>query len=193
MRRTTSFQALNEAHVVFEYYNVLVNPLQPTQTFHEKFVLRISYRELDRQLPSLAQVLTSLFPSIYIVERLYIYGSRCMPLQWQVDIENMQWLEIFHPFTAVKELYVSEQFVLYIAAALQDLVGDRVTDALPALQSLFLEELQPSGPVQEAIGQFVAARQLLGHPVAVSRWNGTSVTTFNEYPPSAIPSMFRVI
>jgi hypothetical protein len=36
-----------------------------------------------------------------------------------------------------------------------------------------LEELKPSGPVQEAIGQFVAARQLLGHPVAVSRWNVT--------------------
>ena len=35
----------------------------------------------------------------------------------------------------------------------------------------FLEELQSSGPAEEAIGQFVASRQLLGHPVAVSGWN----------------------
>ena len=28
----------------------------------------------------------------------------------------------------------------------------------------------PSGPVQEAIEQFVAARQLAGHSLAISRW-----------------------
>jgi hypothetical protein len=41
---------------------------------------------------------------------------------------------------------------------------------LPALQALFLEEPLPSGPVLEIIRKFVAARQLAGHPVAVSRW-----------------------
>ena len=170
MRRTTRFQALNEAHVDFDYYGVQVGSLPPTRTFDEKSRLRISCRELDWQLSSLAQVFTSFFPSIYMVEHLYIYGPRYLPSQWQDDIENMQWLEIFHPFTAVKNLYVSKEFARCIAPALQELVGERVTDVLPALESLFLEELQPSGPVQEAIGQFVAARQLLGHPVAVSHW-----------------------
>jgi hypothetical protein len=84
----------------------------------------------------------------------------------------MQWLEIFRPFTTVKKLYICEKFAQDIASALQQLVGERATDLLPALESLFLEELQPSDPAQEAISQFVAARQVLGHPVAVSYWGG---------------------
>ena len=108
-----------------------------------------------------------------MVEHLYIYGSRYLPSQWQDDIENMQWLENFRPFTAVKNLYVSEKFVRCIALALIDPVAEGVIDVLPALESLLLEERNPSGPVQEAIGQFVAARQLLGHTVSVSHWNET--------------------
>jgi hypothetical protein len=38
------------------------------------------------------------------------------------------------------------------------------------LQNIFLEGLQPSGPVQEGIVKFVAARQLSGHPITVSLW-----------------------
>jgi hypothetical protein len=82
-------------------------------------------------------------------------------------------LEVFHRFTSVKNLYVCKEFAQCIALALQELVGEIMMEALPALESLFLEELQPSGPVQEAIGQFVAARQLSGHPVAISDWDRT--------------------
>jgi hypothetical protein len=121
----------------------------------------------------LAQVFTSPFPSIRMVERLYISGSRYLPSQWQDDIEGMQWLEVFRPFTSVKNLYVSKEFAQYIASALKDLVGERMTGVLPALETLFLEEPHPSGPVQEAIEQYVAARQLLGHTVTVSRWDKT--------------------
>jgi hypothetical protein len=47
-------------------------------------------------------------------------------------------------------------------------------EVLPALQNIFLEGLQPSGPVQEDLGKFVAARQLSGHPIAVSPWERES-------------------
>ena len=82
---------------------------------------------------------------------------------------------ILHPFTAVKDLYISREFVPRIASVFQELVGERVTEVLPALQTLFLEEPLPSesGSYQEAIGQFVASRQLLSHPVTVSLWNRT--------------------
>jgi hypothetical protein len=59
-----------------------------------------------------------------------------------------------------------------IAPALQELVGERVIEVLPALQSLFLQERDPSGPVQEAIGKFVAAQQLASYPIIVSHWDG---------------------
>jgi hypothetical protein len=105
------------------------------------------------------------------VEHLYIQ-SGTWQLHWQDDIENSQWLEIFHAFAAVKNLYISSVFTPYVVQALRELVGERVTEVLPTLQTLFLEEtlLFKLEPVQEMIGQFLAARRLSGHPVAVSRW-----------------------
>jgi hypothetical protein len=35
----------------------------------------------------------------------------------------------------------------------------------------YIEGLEPSGRLQENIGQFVAARQLSGHPIAISVWS----------------------
>jgi hypothetical protein len=170
MRRTTRFQALNEAHVEFTYPVVQVGYLPPIRTFDETSGLRISCRGLDWQLSFLAQVCTSFFPSIYMVEHLYIHEPRYLPSQWQDETENMQWLEMFHPFTAVKNLYVCEGLAPSIAPALQELVGGRRTEVLPILQTIYLEGLEPSEPVQEGIGKFVAARQLSGHPITVSRW-----------------------
>ena len=167
MQRTRRFQALDETHIDIDHHGVRVESFPLTSS--GKFGLRISCTKLDWQLSSLAQVVTSVFASVYKVEHLYIHGPRYMPAQWQDDIENMQWLEILHPFVAVKGLYVSKEFGQCIAPALQELVGERVTDLLPALESLGLQELQPSGAVWKAIGHFVGARQLLGYPVAVSR------------------------
>ena len=171
MRHTARFQTLNEAHLYFDDSGVQVATLPLSRALDEKSRLRISCKKLDWQLSSLAQVFTSFFPSIDMVEHLYIYRPRNLPSQWQDDIENGQWLEILDPFTAVTDLCVCKEFAQCITPALQELVEERVMDVLPALESLFLEELQPTGPVQEAIGQFVAARRVLGHPMAVIDWD----------------------
>ena len=175
MRRTTRVQALNfnEAHVNFDYNIVTVESLPPTWILNEKSGLSITCRAIVWQLSDLVEFFTSLFPSIYTVEHLYMYGPRSF-ISFQ---EPMQWLKIFYPFTAVKNFYVIKEFAHHIAPALQKLVGERATDVLPALERLFLEGLPPSGPVQEAIGQFVSERQLLGHPVAVSHWNNENLLT----------------
>jgi hypothetical protein len=81
MRRTTKFQALDEAHIEFGYYDALVKSLPLTQTFDrfdpiENSGLIITCRETNWSRLGLAHAFTSLFPSIYIVEHLYVYGSR---------------------------------------------------------------------------------------------------------------------
>ena len=78
-----------------------------------------------------------------------------------------------HSSTLLKVLNILNSYVYCsprIAPALQELVGIKVTEVLPALQTLFLEGPLPSGLFQDNIEQFVAARQLSGHPIAVSRW-----------------------
>jgi hypothetical protein len=91
------------------------------------------------------------------VERLYIQNGS--PRR-QDGIDNNLWLEVLHPFIAVKSLYISRAFMPRIVDALQMLVGESATEVLPALQTLFLDEPGPSGSVQEKFAQFVAARQL---------------------------------
>jgi hypothetical protein len=134
----------------------------------------ISCGQSDWQLSSLAQFCGSSFPYALIpaVEHLYIVES-CYPQpRWQDDIESDQWLELFHPFTAVKFLYMSEDFVPRVAHALQASVEAGVTEVLPALRVLFLEEPCPSGPVLEVIEKFVAARKLSGNRIFVFLWGG---------------------
>jgi len=162
--RTPNIQPPVEAHIFFsDSYVEVTSP----QTLSRRFSLRINCRQSDWRLSSLAQVCSSSFP-IPTVERLYIYENEYARPRWQDDIEDSQWLEVLHPFTALKDLHVSWEFVPRIAPAFQELAGEPVTEVLPALQSLFLEEPHPSGPVHEAIEKFVAARKLAGHPIAVS-------------------------
>jgi hypothetical protein len=95
-----------------------------------------------------------------------IYNGRDSPVEWQDDMEDTQWLDLLHPFISVKDLGLSKDSVPFVAPALQELSGKRLTQVLPALQNLFLTP-QLSGSVKEAIPKFIAARQLFGYPVTV--------------------------
>ena len=142
------------------------------RTGNKGLLLGMSCRQPDWQLSSLSQVCTSSFPQALIqtVEHLYILEDTYPRPHWQDDIENSYWLDVLHPFTAVKNLYLSKEFAPRIAPSLQELVGQRATETLPALQSLFVEDLHPSGPVQEGIEKFIATRHVSDHPITISPW-----------------------
>ena len=136
--------------------------------------ITISCREPDWQLSSIEQVCNSSLHPLSTVDDLYIKHTY-RQLIWTNDaIENTQWLQFLLPFTAVKNLYLSKEFAPDIAAALQELVGGGITEVLPNLQNIFVEGLEPSGPFQENIGQFVTARKLSDHPIAISVWDKDS-------------------
>jgi hypothetical protein len=121
-----------------------------------------------------------LFP-LPILECLYIDGGQYSVQHHQDNAENTRWLELFRPFTSVKNLFLSVKFAPRIASALQGLVGERAMGALPALENVFIEEFQPSGPVHEAIGKFVVERQLSDQPIVVSRWDRTAEQDFGDH------------
>jgi hypothetical protein len=74
----------------------------------------------------------------------------------------------------VKNLCLSEEFARLIVPALQELVEGRRIEVLPALENIFLEGLELSGPVEKGIGPFVAMREVTGHPIIVTRWDRSS-------------------
>jgi hypothetical protein len=132
----------------------------------------VPFKEPVRRLSSVAQVCNCALSST--VDDLYIERQPIQsPLVWQNDaIEITRWSQLLLPFTAVKNLYLRKEFAPGIAAALQGLAAG-ITEVLPSLQNIFVEELEPSVPssFQENIGQFVAARQLSDHPIVISDWH----------------------
>jgi len=123
----------------------------------------------DSLLLSLARACSLLLPPLPSLEHLGVYDFRPLPSRRQDEVQNTQWMELLRPFITVKDLVLDELVVFPVASALQGLVGERVTEILPALQNIFLVDFQSSGQVPEGIAKFIAARELYGHPVSVSR------------------------
>ena len=169
--RTPTLNPLEKASVSIEDGTASLSLTSQTSEPFQGLHVNIPCRGLDRQVSSVAQVCTSCLPPLFILETLYIFEKRSWRPEWKDNIENTLWLQLLHPFAVVKNLYLSKEFALHIVPALQELDGGRTTEVLPALENIFLERLEPSGPVQEGVGQFVATRQVTGHPIAVSRWD----------------------
>ena len=148
------------------------------QSYGGKLRLKIIHTDSPSdQLSSVAQFCNSSIPRDLIsgVECLYIAEGDSHYSDFEEDaIEDspVQWVELLRPFTAVKRLYISLEFTPHLVLALQELVRERVTEVLPTLETLFLEEPQELGPEQDGIEQFVAARRLVDQCVTLSHWNG---------------------
>ena len=168
--RTPTSRALEKANIILRNRDVNLSFSSQTSGDGDVYV-EILCQGLDWQVSSVEQVCISCLPPLSMLEDLHTFEQPDSPPDWKDDIENGLWLQLLHPFSAVKNLYLSEQFALRIGPALQDLPEGRTTEVLPALQNIFLRGLQPSGPVQEGIGQFVASRQATSHPITVSRWD----------------------
>ena len=167
--RTPALKAPETAHVMFWDNTVRVR-LSSRASDYGDLSVRILCQNSDWQVSSLEQVCTSCLPPLSTLEDLYIYETPYRFTKWQDSIENSLWLELFQPFTAVKNLYLSEEFKSRIMPSLQEPVWERTAEVLPTLQNLFLEGLDTSGPIQKSSEQFVAARQA-SQPIAVSRWH----------------------
>jgi hypothetical protein len=53
-------------------------------------------------------------------------------------------------------------------AALEELVGDRITEVLPSLKNISVTLPEPLEPFRKS--RFVAARQLSDHPIKIVFW-----------------------
>jgi hypothetical protein len=168
--RSSTFKAPNEAHVSFDSLTASFE-LQPQAFNVLYFEVKISCIEPTWQLSFVSQICTTFLPLLSTTENLFISERDYSRLDWKDGIENVEWLELLFPFTAVKNLYVSNHFVPRIAPALREMTGGGTTEVLTTLQNLYLEGFQPSESVEEGIEWFISARQLANHPVAISVWD----------------------
>jgi hypothetical protein len=176
--RRPTLRASEKCHIAFGSEAIIVK--FPSHASDDDVLsVEISCTTSEWQLSSAEQILTSSLPPISTLEDLYISKNQGIPPRWQDDVENTQWLELLHPFAAVKNLYLCDEIVPRIAPALQELVGERATEVLPILENIFLEGLQQSRPLPEGIEKLFAARQFTSHPVGVSRWDKYSGRCFS--------------
>jgi len=166
--RTEAFKSPHRADIEFTKNRVRVGLFRRKGIVdHKALELEIPCSRSSWQIPAITHVCSTPLPPLPTLERLGIYETPYVKPDWQDDILNTQWLQLLHPFSSVKNLFLSEKLVQLVSPALQELTGERVTEVLPALQNLFLQGPEPSETVQEAIGQFIAKRQLSDFPVAV--------------------------
>jgi hypothetical protein len=129
------------------------------------FTLCISCKLLDWQISHLAQILSQSPIIVSNVDKISIEEVDTQLDPGSKDaMDDADWLELLRPFTAVKMLRGSKQLAGPIAHALDGVSGQMVTEVLPALNSLFLEDQS-----MRSIERFIAARRLSGHPVTVSQ------------------------
>jgi hypothetical protein len=126
----------------------------------------MSCHALDWQVGCLVQICGKISPFLSNVERLLIcHGPDEVFSDWKDYVDNPQWLEIFHAFSALQHMQIPPRLGQIIASALQELTEERVMDALPMLRHLYLPP--PSESTQQAIQPFISSRQRSNHPVTV--------------------------
>ena len=171
--RVPKLKTCNEAKMCFGSYLASVKVSSGLKTITNPSLLLESYRGQPHfELPPLVHLCNSSFLQNFTptVERLTIDGSYFIisPENDPQCSDPDLWWEILQPFTAVKDLYLRPQIGPCIALLMQRLVEESVIDPLPVLQNIVLEQRRPSKLVLEGIRQFVAARQLAGHPIHFS-------------------------
>jgi hypothetical protein len=160
--RTPRLETYDEARVAFSNVGVEIT-FQPT--VDRGLRLEISCKQQNWQLSSLAQVCGASVPRAFTtaVEHLYICEIAHLQPPWQEEIVNTQWFELLHPFTALKNLYLSRGVVPHMVPALQ--LEEIATEVLPALQNVCME--QPSKNAEETVQQVLSSQW-----IGVHDWDG---------------------
>jgi len=157
----------NQATVDFQSDLVQIALSPPTGT-KGNLILQVLCKVSHWQVSAMVQICNQALPLLTSVERLEICGGEYgfSPQEFQDNVENAQWLELFYPFIAVESLHVAEHLGSLTASALREIAERRAAEVLPVLRTLFLEEFEPSNFVQEIIKRFISARE---GPVTVCR------------------------
>ena len=131
-------------------------------------MLNLTCSERDLQFSCLAQFCALCLPTLSLFESLDIRVPYS-PWTWEdvIDDPDPQWLELLRPFNTVKDLCLHKHTAPRVAQTLRGLPAERVMEVLPALENIFISDLESFEPVKDVIFEFSDARQLSGRPVSI--------------------------
>ena len=131
---------------------------------------------IDRQVSQIAQVLSQYSATLSNVVHLELKVDELEGDHELEGMDDVEWLHLFHQFSAVQTLYVSWELAGSVALALEDITGEMVAEVLPFLDYIFLED-QPASSIEE----FVAARRLSDRPVTVVKTHKEFIERLESY------------
>ena len=123
---------------------------------------------LDIQAPYVVGVLDQVVALFSNVGHLFTHAS-CLEWRDMADLDSNEWLRFLRLFPAVETLHLSGDIVPYIVSAFEDIPEEMLTETMPALHMLWLDEgesREEDRPVG-SITRFLTLRQLSGCPVTV--------------------------
>ena len=103
------------------------------------------------------------------VEQLNIHKDMLGVTQRGNGLKPMQLLGLFHPFLAVQDLCIYPRLGPLVVQALQDLTGERASEVLPTLHTIFFYEPLVSGSMKEDMQPLIVACQHSDHPIK-AKW-----------------------
>jgi hypothetical protein len=174
INRITSLKPLDVADVDFTgkvWFNFSTETRGPGG-----FSVEINCGRWEWEFSTMVQFCTSFSRCFSSVETLRIINEPPY-YQGRDNFENatQEWLDFLLLFTAVRDIHLCETSAGQISFMLQELAEGRLTEVLPRLQTIFLNDvfshfqgLLPSRRIHTGIVRLVAARELSDHPITIS-------------------------
>lgn len=140
-----------------------------------QFLLQISCKQLDWQVPSIVEICDKLSSTLVGVEQLQISASASFPGgQDDMDLIYSEILELFRPFRNVTRLCVTEASLSLVSGALELAAGtvelvteDSSIEALPELKEIQTEKNAELASARISLAPFIVARLRSTRPVVV--------------------------
>ncbi|KAH9029791.1 hypothetical protein EDB83DRAFT_2421470 [Lactarius deliciosus] len=135
---------------------------------------------MQHRILHFAHVLSRISPVLSDIIHFAINPERSKPSSRSslADLNFFEWLHLIRSFSSVQTMFVAAIFAEHVSSVLRDTARLRITDVLPALDLLCLED-QPVSSVDELI----AVRRYSGHPVTVVNTKKEFEKRLEAYPP----------
>ena len=144
------------------------------------FSVRVVCEGTDWQISQITHALGRISPLLSDMVRFTILGVRMKSDPEEVIelvTDNILWLQLLRLFPSVQTLLVFSQFAGHVSRALEDIAGVMVTEVLPTLDLLCLQD-QP----MSSVDKFIAVRQDSGHPVTCINCTSEYYKRLRAYP-----------